>query len=82
MVSHPATATEILDREYFIIRGKLLEVAAALDRIERGKGAVSSDPRIEQFRKTLDILGGEGANRAEQMQLLFSLPYKPDWKKS
>ena len=79
---HAATALEILDREFFTIRGKLLEVAAALDRIERGEGSPADDPRMVQFRQTLDVLGRAGANRAEQMQLLFSLPYDANWRKT
>jgi hypothetical protein len=80
-MSSTATASEILDREFFIIRGKLLEVAAALDRIERGQGTAAGDPRLEKFRETLAILGRDGAGRAEQLQLLFSLPYEPAWRK-
>jgi hypothetical protein len=79
---HTATASEILDREFLTIRGKLLEVAAALDRIERGKGSAAGDPRLERVRETLAILGRDGANRAEQLQLLFSLPYEPSWRKA
>jgi hypothetical protein len=78
---HAATATEILDREFLPIRGKLLEVAAALDRIERGADPVASDPRLEKIRETLGLLGRQGAKRAEELQMLFSLPYEPKWRK-
>ena len=78
---HTATAAQILDREFLTIRGKLLEVAAALDRIERGQGAAAGDPRLKKILETLPILGKQGANRAEQLQLVFSLPYDPDWRK-
>jgi hypothetical protein len=74
---HTATAPEILDREFLTIRGKLLEVAAALDRIERGAGTAAGDPRWTKLRESLEILGRDGAQRAEQLQLLFSLPYEP-----
>jgi len=76
-----ATAAQILDREFLTIRCKLLEVAAALDRIERGKGSAAGDPRLERIRETLTILGKDGSNRAEQLQLIFSLPYEPAWRK-
>ena len=76
-----ATAAQILDREFLTIRGKLLEVAAALDRIERGQGSAATDQRLEKIRETLTILGREGADRAEQLQLVFSLPYEPGWRK-
>jgi len=76
-----STSAQILDREFLTIRGKLLEVAAALDRIERGLGSASSDPRLEKIRETLAILGKDGVDRAEQLQLIFSLPYQSDWLK-
>ncbi len=83
---HAATETEILDREFLIIRGKLLEVAAALDRIERGsvepgKGSATSDQRLDKIRETLGMLGRQGGRRAEELQMLFSLPYEPKWRK-
>ena len=77
-----ATAAQILDREFLTIRGKLLEVAAALDRIECGQGSAAGDPRLKKIRETLAILGREGTNRAEQLQLIFSLPYEPAWRKA
>ncbi len=76
-----ATAAQILDREFLTIRGKLLEVAAALDRIQRGQGSADNDPRLKKIRETMEILGCEGADRAEQLQLIFSLPYEPGWRK-
>jgi hypothetical protein len=79
-MAHNVTAAQILDREFLTIRGKLLEVAAALDRIDRGHGSVTSDPRLEKIRETLTILAKDAENRAEQMQLIFSLPYEPAWK--
>lgn len=78
---HSATAPEILDREFLTIRGKLLEVAAALDRVARCKDSAEGDPRLAKLRETLEILGRPGADRAKQMQLLFSLPYEPAWRK-
>ena len=80
-MSQTATAAQILDREFLTIRGKLLEVAAALDRIERGEGSAADDPRLKKIGETLAIMGKDGANRAEQLQLIFSLPYEPAWRK-
>jgi hypothetical protein len=75
------TAVQILDREFLAIRGKLLEVAAALDRVERGEGSAAADPRLKKIGETLAVLGKDEANRAEQLQLIFSLPYEPAWRK-
>ncbi len=80
-MSQTATAAQVLDREFLTIRCKLLEVAAALDRIERGQGSADGDPRLEKIRRTLTILGHEGTDRAEQLQMIFSLPYEPAWRK-
>jgi hypothetical protein len=79
---HTATAAQILDREFLTIRCKLLEVAAALDRVERGQESAANDPRLQKIREILGILGKEGVDRAEQLQLIFSLPYEPAWRKA
>jgi hypothetical protein len=77
-----ATAAQVLDREFLTIRCKLLEVAAALDRIERGQGSAESDPRLKKIGEALAILPKDGTDRAEQLQLIFSLPYEPAWRKA
>ncbi len=76
------TASEVLQREFLPLRGKLIEVAAALDRLARAEGALADDPRMAQVRRSLEILAGaaEGADRAEQVQMAFSLPYDPHWR--
>lgn len=77
------SATAVFDREFLTLRGKLLEAAAALDRIDRAPGDVA-DPRAEQLRRVLAMLaqGGRREDRAEQLQMIFSLPYDPNWRKS
>jgi hypothetical protein len=80
--SHLATATasEVLDREFLALRGKILEVAAALDRIARASGSAADDPRTAQIRKSLEVLAQAGAGRAHDVQMVFSLPYDPQWR--
>ena len=73
-------SSQILDREYLTLRAKILEIAASLDRIERAEGDVNEEDRLIQIRKGLEILLGSGTNRAEQIQMLFSHPYKEDWQ--
>ena len=74
-------AKTILDREFLEIRAKLLEVAAALDRIDRADGDVSEDRRRAQIGKAIEIIAAQPdpARRAEQIQLLFSRPYDENW---
>lgn len=76
----PLTAPEILDRVYLETRAKLLEVAASFDRLDRAKGAVADDPRLARIRQALAVLSSDALDRAEQIQLLFSLPYDEGWR--
>ena len=76
----PLDAPEVLNREYLEIRAKLLELAAAIDRMDRAVGAVRDDPRINQILQALDVLSGDAPDRAEQIQLIFSREYEDDWQ--
>ncbi len=78
-MSLPTTATAVLDREFLTIRAKLIEIAAALDRVDRGEGSVADDARLGQIRRSLEILASSHPNRAERVQMLFSLPYDEQW---
>ncbi|MEZ6054976.1 MAG: hypothetical protein R3C02_26985 [Planctomycetaceae bacterium] len=75
------TADTILDRHFLELRCEILNLAAALDRIERSDGfeAVSEDNRLELLRQGIDILRTEGTDRAERMQMLFSDEYQAGW---
>src|SRR5207249_90627 len=61
----PLAAQEALDRYFLEARSKLLDVAAILDRIDRG-GKLTGDPRLEQIRRALVVLEDTSANRAER----------------
>ena len=76
----PMAAAEVLEREFLGVRARLIEMAAALDRIDRAEGSVADDPRLDKIRQALQILSGERSGRAEKLQLLFSLPYQDDWR--
>jgi hypothetical protein len=77
----PSTsALALLEREFLGIRSRVVELAAALDRVERGHGSAAADPRMAQIRGALEILLTPEANRAEQVQMVFSLPYNDDWR--
>ncbi len=80
-MSIPLTAPEILDREFFEIRAKLLEVAASFDRLDRGDESVLDDPRMNLIRQAINILTSGREGRAEELQLLFSREYEDDWQK-
>ena len=76
-------AAQVLDREFFEIRAKILEVAASLDRMDRGDGVVETDARMQKVLAAIRILlqdRPDRPDRAEQLQLLFSRQYDADWK--
>ena len=73
-------AAEVLDREFLEIRAKILEIAASLDRFDRGEGSVEDDPRRAQIADGIAILRDGESGRAQQVQLLFSLPYESQWR--
>jgi hypothetical protein len=79
-MSTATNATEVLQREFLEMRAKILELAAALDRIDRAEGSVASDARIELIERGLAALAQSGPGRAERVQLIFSLPYQDGWR--
>ncbi len=78
---NPRDADRILDEEFLTLRAKILEVGAALDRVERGDGDIGSDSRMANLKAALDLLLTGGPDRAEKIQLLFSRPYDESWRK-
>lgn len=78
------TAVEMLDRNFLEIRHRLLDIAAGLDRIDRANAAAKarSDPRYLQLEHALRLLIDGKPDRAERIQMAFSLPYDEHWKSS
>lgn len=81
-MSPPQGAPELLNDEFLEIRARLLQVAAALDRIDRATGDVSRDKRRADLDQSIRVLLESGPGRAEKLQRVFSLTYDQDWKKS
>ena len=68
-------AKETLEQYFLEMRWRCLSLAADLDRIERaagGQSVIDSDPRLQKLQEALGVLKKNGANRAEQVQLIFS----------
>ncbi|MGA2619273.1 MAG: hypothetical protein ABSF26_16820 [Thermoguttaceae bacterium] len=80
-MTHLPTPPQPLDRDFLTIRARLVELAAALDRIDRAGGGAAADSRLDKIRQSLDVLGGPTSNRAAEVQMIFSLPYSEDWRK-
>jgi hypothetical protein len=78
------TAGQALDRYYLEMRCKMIEVAASLDRIERGEGfdGCAQDPRMALLGRAICVLGTSGIDRARRIQEIFSLPYDSRWRET
>ena len=81
---HQRDALQILDRDFFELRAKILEIAAGLDRIDRAPvhHGEHPDPRLGHIRQALEVLLKPGPDRAETIQLIFSLEYDPAWRRN
>ena len=73
-------APTLFEQEFLVIRAKLLETAAALDRLGRAEGSVEKDPRRGQIARAIDVLASDRDNRAQTLQMVFSRPYEEDWR--
>jgi len=81
-MNQPLTAPEILNREFLEVRCKILDLAAAFDRLHRADGSVTSDARLAKLREALNVVLDEPDNRAEQVQMIFSRTYDDSWQKT
>lgn len=82
------TAEEIFQRDFLDMRAWILDLAAALDRLDRA----SSDPkdpglnqsrnRLERIHAALATLQEDRPGRAERIQMIFSLPYDANWRRA
>lgn len=75
----PLPAATALDAFYLEARSRLLDVAAILDRIDRGSGTTKGDPRLDTIQRALTVLAEPSEGRAERIQTIFSLPYEAGW---
>jgi len=75
------SAQRALDLYFLETRAKLLDLAALLDRFQRGEGAecLHQDRRWEQIRAALAVLNSEEPDKAERIQMIFSQAYDPAW---
>jgi len=83
MKIQPLPAAQALDAYFLEARSKLLDLAAMLDRIDRGAAAsdVDGDPRLAKVRQALELLHDRKGGRAERIQKIFSLDYDANWEK-
>jgi hypothetical protein len=70
----------VIEQEFLPLRAKLLEIAAALDRLERVGVAAANESRMAKIRAAIQLLLDDGEDHAEQIQLVFSRAYEEDWR--
>ena len=80
-MSQTQSSGAVLDRHFLELRCEILNLAAALDRIERADGfsQTAADSRLSQLQEGIKILSTGGTDRAERVQLLFSDEYETGW---
>lgn len=66
------TRQHVLDLYFMDARHRLIEIAAFMDRVERGSG--DEDFRMKAFREALKELGQGNADRARRVLLSLSDP--------
>ncbi len=66
------TKQEILDLYFMDSRSKLIDLAAFLDRIERGSG--EPDFRLAAFRTALEVVHGPDGEKAKSVLMSLSDP--------
>ena len=89
----PPKQSEVLQQTFLLARAKILEVAAILDRLDHAADAASVKPNAqhEKLNQAISLLANfehqqqSGAlrnerSRAAAIQMLFSLPFDPDWQ--
>ncbi len=74
--------SKILDADFLAIRHAILDVAAGLDRLDRGlnSNSLAAEPRRQQLLLALEVLSEKEAGRTEQVQMVFSRPYDSRWR--
>jgi len=75
-----SSSKQILEREFLLVRAKILEIAASLDRIQRAPGDKAHDGNLTLLHTAIEKLLQDNSDRAKQIQLLFSRPYDQQWK--
>lgn len=74
-------ANAVLEKDFLEMRHRVLDLAAAFDRIDRADNAkaIHDDPRVRMLCDALRLLTDGEPDRAERVQMAFSEPYDPRW---
>jgi len=76
-------ARQMFEREFLEIRCRILDIAAALDRVDsaNGGGGAQVDPRSKAVQDAILLLVDGQADRSRRVQMVFSDGYEADWRK-
>lgn len=72
MATAPQTKQQVIDSYFMEHRAKLIDIAAYLDRIDRGQGQMPDDFRDSAFRSAIEILTDGTSDRAKRILESFS----------
>lgn len=77
----PMNAPTVLDHQFPEMRCRILDLAAAFDRLERAAGAEQArqDQRYRQLVQAVGVLLDGRPDRATRVLMVFSDPYDADW---
>lgn len=78
-------AEQIVEQEFLLMRAKILEIAAFLDRLEpQSANSMSSahEERLKLLRAGCELLLGAESDKAARLQLLFSRKFDEQWRKT
>ena len=78
-LSPKLSAPELFENEFLVLRCKVIEIAAMLDRLENADGSIQNDDRMTQVKKAIQVLLDKDSDRAEEIQLIFSDYYDENW---
>lgn len=77
----PLNAEETLAREWPSLRSGLLDLASAIDRLERAGAIPPASEEASRLAEAIALLAEtDSAGRAKRIQELFSRPYDPAWR--
>lgn len=68
----PQTKQQVIDTYFMEHRAKLVDIAAYLDRVDRGQGEDPQDFRADAFLKAIEILTDGQTHRARRILALLS----------
>lgn len=80
-MTSPQTKQQVIDTYFMEHRAKLIDIAAFLDRIDRGQGDDPHDFRDDAFRKAIALLTDGKPDRARRVLESFS-DFTPDMPQS